>query len=398
MNHSTDDNANVACQITAPGRGAIASIWLRGPLVRPTLELFFRPKSGRPLAEFPCQRIVYGDWLHATIPEDVVVVVLDDQSAEIHVHGGSQSSQLILQQLRGQGFSAVDSRTAMRLSHPNPWQVAALEAVQYSLTPRAADRTLLNADGRLARQIDDIRGLLTDPRRDAESLARLEELRRSFEFGERLVHGWRIAIAGKPNVGKSTLINRLVGFARSIVFDEPGTTRDVVRHMTAIGGWPVELCDTAGLHRSTDPTEQLGIQAAEAIIRSADLTLWVGDVSQPWSDDDQRAIDTIAPLLLIHNKSDLAPGGEARRPRGLLVSLRCDPTVDAILTAVEERLFSQLPPENSPFLVQPWQAAALDRAMEFLRRGDRRSAEKILESPGVDFPKQPAVGASPIGE
>ena len=92
-----------------------------------------------------------------------------------------------------------------------------------------------------------------------------------------------MVIAGPPNVGKSSLINALLGFQRAIVFDLPGTTRDVVTAVTALDGWPVELSDTAGLRSSDDPLELAGIEQAHRQAAAADCLLLVFDASQPWS-------------------------------------------------------------------------------------------------------------------
>ena len=107
--------------------------------------------------------------------------------------------------------------------------------------------------------------------------------------GLRLITGWRVVIAGRPNVGKSRLLNALAGYQRAIVHSAPGTTRDVVTVATALEGWPVELADTAGVRTTDDPIEQSGIDRALRQTETADLVLKVLDRSEPLRDRRSRA-------------------------------------------------------------------------------------------------------------
>lgn len=377
MSDPIGKTVNVACQITSPGRGAIATVWVHGPDAVAAVDQFFRAQSGRKLRDTPVERVVYGTWRHAVGPEDVVVVRLNDESVEVHSHGGSVAPRSILDNLAGCGFGEIGQTDVLRRIHGNPWQASAVESAETALTLSAANRLLLNADGRLARAVEELAEMIADPLRDEESAERLSSLRATFGFGQRLIHGWHIAIAGRPNVGKSSLINRLVGFSRSIVFDQPGTTRDVVEQCTAVAGWPVKLCDTAGLREHGDPIEQVGIASAKLAIEQADLTIWVSDLSQPWTAEDQQAIDAIGNLLLVHNKSDL-PRAPGARPEGLIVSLINDPSIETVLRAIELRLFATLPSKESPFLVQPWQTEVLAKVQHLLSVGERASALQLL--------------------
>ena len=110
--------------------------------------------------------------------------------------------------------------------------------------------------------------------------------------GVRLIGGWKVVIAGRPNVGKSRLFNALAGYERSIVNARPGVTRDVVSLRTAFGGWPVELCDTAGERAAEDAVERLGIARSQAERRDADLILVVLDRSEPLQAVDRELLGT----------------------------------------------------------------------------------------------------------
>ena len=128
--------------------------------------------------------------------------------------------------------------------------------------------------------------------------------------GLHLTRPWQVVVAGRPNVGKSSLINAIAGYQRAIVHSTPGTTRDVVSVQTAMDGWPVEISDTAGLRETREEIEQTGINLARQKILAADLVVLVFDNSLPWSDQDQALVDSYPTALCAYNKGDLprAPG------------------------------------------------------------------------------------------
>ena len=146
----------------------------------------------------------------------------------------------------------------------------------------------------------------------AEVRTPLEELGRSFAYGKLIHEGLTLAIVGRPNVGKSSLFNRLVERERAIVTATPGTTRDLVTETVAIGGIPVKLVDTAGIRRALDEAESIGIQKSMEALADADLVLVVLDASQPRSDEDERLLAQVKErtAIVVENKADLhKPGG-----------------------------------------------------------------------------------------
>jgi len=146
----------------------------------------------------------------------------------------------------------------------------------------------------------------------------LEQLAASFHFGKIVHEGLTLAIVGRPNVGKSSLFNRLVERERAIVTAQPGTTRDLVSETVAIGGIPVELVDTAGLRRALDEAESIGIAKSMEALADADLVLVVLDATQPVSAEDRELLAQIEgrPAVVVENKSDLlALCGDGRLAR-----------------------------------------------------------------------------------
>ncbi len=138
--------------------------------------------------------------------------------------------------------------------------------------------------------------------------APLQELARSFAYGKIVHQGLTLAIVGRPNVGKSSLFNRLVERERSIVTSAPGTTRDLVSETVAIGGIPVELVDTAGIRGARDEAESIGVRKSMEALSDADLVLIVVDASLPMAPEDRQLLAQVAerPAILVENKADLA--------------------------------------------------------------------------------------------
>jgi tRNA modification GTPase len=149
-----------------------------------------------------------------------------------------------------------------------------------------------------------------------EILRRLEpilrgtrQLAESFQYGGLVRQGLTLAIVGRPNVGKSSLFNRLLEQDRAIVTEIPGTTRDLVSETASIGGIPVKLCDTAGIRQTAERVESLGIERSYQAMADADLTLVVIDLAQPFTAEDESLIARAGGrALVVGNKSDLARG------------------------------------------------------------------------------------------
>ena len=152
----------------------------------------------------------------------------------------------------------------------------------------------------------------------------LVQLAATFTYGKIVHQGLTLAIVGRPNVGKSSLFNRLVERERAIVTAQPGTTRDLVSETVAIGGIPVELVDTAGIRRALDEAESIGIKKSMEALADADLVLVVIDQTQPLSDEDRELLTQVEgrPAIVVENKSDLS---STQRDIGPRLSSRAEP-------------------------------------------------------------------------
>ncbi|MBL9124133.1 MAG: 50S ribosome-binding GTPase, partial [Planctomycetaceae bacterium] len=282
------------------------------------------------------------------------------------------------------GAVASDPQEVALLAEPDPIRRAALEALVHARTERTASILLDQAEGALGRELAAALAALAA---GDETVAanRLDELLRHARLGGRLVEPFRVVLVGAPNAGKSSLVNALMGFQRSIVHAQPGTTRDLVTATTALEGWPVELIDTAGLREADDPLEQAGIARAVDQSHGADLVLLVIDRSR---NDALPAFANRAgwaELVVVHNKCDLPPGGRERDPSsaGLpccLTSAATGEGIERLLQMIAARLVPQPPLPGAAVPFTATQVAHLQQARQALRLGQLQQAQEILAS------------------
>ena len=194
---------------------------------------------------------------------------------------------------------------------------SSVEFVEEDISPEAASALLVRLEG---------------------VIEGLDEIAGSFSFGRLLKEGFDLAIIGRPNVGKSSIFNRLVGADRAIVTELPGTTRDTLYESAAIAGVPVRLIDTAGIRETSDVVESIGITRSRAAIAEADISFLVLDAAEPLTDDDLRLLETVPEerRIILLNKTDLPRRLESN-------SLRGDNGEDAIsISALTGSGFDQL--------------------------------------------------------
>jgi tRNA modification GTPase len=261
---------------------------------------------------------------------------------------------------------------------PAPPASEALAALASARTERTAAILLDQFSGALRRAMDDLKGLLADRRAPAAD-ALLTRLRSLEPVGRLLTQPGRVVLIGQTNVGKSSLLNALVGYGRAIVDAAPGTTRDVVAASVVLDGWPVELADTAGQRTATDELESRGTELARLQAAAADVVLLVCDRSQGWSAADVALAAEFPRAVLVHNKSDLPRADDPLlRPTGIAVSALTGDGIDQVARAVVVRLVPALPQagEAVPFAPRHWHA--LRQAQEAVWRGDLALAASLL--------------------
>ena len=363
-------------QLTAPGRGAVATLLIEGPGARDAVAAHFRASGGRPLAAYPADRPVFGRF-GPDPGEEVVVHAASDDAVEVHCHGGHAAVARLSEILVAAGCRKLDWRAWARRHHEDPITAEASIALADARTERTATILLDQYHGALRRAVDRIRELLgegdlTAARRQIKALLDRGSL------GRHLASPWQVVLAGPPNAGKSSLINALVGYQRAIVHAAPGTTRDAVTAATAMEGWAVELCDTAGFRSGELPVEQAGIALARERLAAADLAILVFDAGRPWSETDAALLRLRSDALVVHNKCDLPPDTTAARPAGLETSALYGDGIEALVAAIARRLVPAPPPPGAAVPFTAEQIDALRAAEAAMVRGEPPVAEALL--------------------
>lgn len=332
----------IVAPATPPGRGAVAIIRLSGPRAIAIAQTLWYPVSGSQVGARELRLGTIRDPASGT-PLDRAMCVFfpgprsltGEDVAELHCHGGVYLVRHIIGLIANLGARIAEPGEFTRRAYLNGRiDLTAAEAIADIVDARgerALTQAIAQLGGALADRVETLRHKviairahleaaidfadedLDLPSTDAiaQSIADLAEdirlLRDSFARGRLSREGVRAAIIGKPNAGKSSILNLLLGTDRAIVTPIPGTTRDVIEDSISVGSWPIVLSDTAGLRDSRDEVERLGIERTHSTAASADLLLAVFDSSRPFDDDDARVIaathERVGIALL--NKRDL---------------------------------------------------------------------------------------------
>ncbi len=379
------DNQTYVCALTPTGRGAVAVVAVAGHRAVRAVDGCFLAKNGRPLDQQPLARIVYGHW-GSQDGEDLVVCRPAVDLVEVHCHGGAQSVDAVVSQLVAAGCREVSWQQWVTRQQDCPLACEAQLALAEAASTRTALILLDQFYGALRREVESILAAIQAGEIAAANV-RLEILLARVSWGLHLTKPWQVVIAGRPNVGKSSLINALVGYRRAIVFDQPGTTRDVVATNTVIDGWPVQLSDTAGLHATTDTLEAAGIQQARAQLARSDLMVWVEDATtRDFTLNTPEVLNQRAPelnlelptqLLLVINKIDLT--GPMTPANPLTTSALTGQGIEQLLTAIVKQLVPAAPAPGAavPFTIR--QINLLKVAREAIKRGDIKSVTDTLD-------------------
>lgn len=369
----------LACAITTPaGRAAVTSICVWGAdAVATMVRLVRSPYQG---GDLPIARIVVGCWTHATESGEQIVLARRDANVfEVHCHGGVAAAAAIVGSLQKVGAELLTWQDVPSFQEKSRLEREALEALALASTELSVKHLLAQGAGALDAKLTEILACL-QLEEEAAAGQNIDQLMTTARAGLHLTDPFQVAICGPPNVGKSSLINALVGFQRSIVFDQPGTTRDVLAVDTAIDGWPVRMHDTAGLREASDAIEAEGIQRALQAAANAELVVLVFDQSVPWQLSLQRWVQRFPAALIVHNKSDLGGGGGEDRPVGTCVSALQETGLPQLIAAMKARLLACSPAVGDPLVFTRRQLGLLDQARAALHAARALTAEELLLS------------------
>jgi tRNA modification GTPase len=431
-------NDTVAAISTPIGEGGIGVVRISGAESRAVLERLFRSKARETEAdktapaEFQNRHMRYGhiaDPLSGNTVDEVLAVFMEaprtytgEDVAEIHCHGSAVALRRVL---------SLTLREGARLAEPGEFtkraflngrlDLAQAEAVIdliQAKTDMTFDTAIRQLDGSLSHEVkrlrDGITELLVDvavnldyPEEDVEELTQQDIIRSLSAIGDQIENlsasahtgriareGLRVVIAGKPNVGKSSLLNALLRESRAIVTEIPGTTRDLIEEGLSIRGILVRLVDTAGIRETEDPVELLGVAGSREALAGSDLALLVLDASEALDQADLRVLRCVAdrPFIAIVNKCDMPRRTDAnavlawiasnssgqtgeRRTPVVEISAKDGSGLDAIEDAIETFVFRGHPKvRDSALVTSVRHADLLERALAEIREGIDMSA------------------------
>ena len=358
---AAEDTIAAIATAVAPGQGSVAIVRLSGPRAEAIGRRLFQAPGRQ---EWASHRVLYGHVVEPKSGErlDEALLLLmraprsftREDVVELHCHGGLVAVRRVLKAVLDAGARlAAPGEFSQRAFLNGRLDLTRAEAIAEMIGARgqrAAQLAMAGLEGGLQRRITALRERLLDQLAELEARldfeedlpplqpeaviqglqgvrAELQDLVREAEQGQRLREGLRVAIVGRPNVGKSTLLNRLSRQDRAIVTDLPGTTRDLLESELVLEGVPLTLVDTAGIHATDVLVERLGIGRSQGALAAADAVLLVFDVAAGWGPADQRVRELVpvgVPLLLVGNQCDrcgLAAGAvEAGGPAQVLIS------------------------------------------------------------------------------
>ena len=406
----------IAAIATPPGIGGIGVIRISGPAAGNIARRLFRP--GRPVVALQSHRLYHGEIIDPETGAALDEVLLSflkaprsytgEDTLEISCHGGPLVLRTVLEEALRAGARPAERGEFTKRAYLNGrLDLAQAEAVLDIITAQTRPGLAAAVDrlqGTLSGRIEAIRGAIVDllagteaaidfseddaidersgdpTSRIREIIAEIVSLAATYRQGRIYREGIGVVIGGRPNVGKSSLLNRLLGEKRAIVASLPGTTRDFIEEAVDLGGIPVRLTDTAGLHPAENAIEKEGVERAWERLANADAVLLLLDGSENLTKDDREILakTTAKPRLLVVNKSDLPARLAEESLKGLLpegaaqvvrISAKYGDGIDRLTAALRDLVLAT-PAEEAPgaMIAHLHQKIALEKAAEGLAR------------------------------
>ncbi len=430
-------NDTIAAIATPEGTGAIAIIRISGPDSKKILKKVFKPKSKSiNIKNLKPQKTVLGSFIHGKSKDfiDQVIVVYykaphsytGEDLVEISIHGGEFIKKLVLGLIIKAGAKPAEpgefTKRAFLNSKMDLIQAESVANLISSTTEKAYILAKRHLEGKLSNDLakiirdlislkvkleleidfsDDFikpfesKILLKDVKKITK---KLEVLESSFQKGNLIKNGFIISIIGKPNVGKSSLLNLLVRKERAIVTHYPGTTRDTIEEILNLKGIPVKLIDTAGIRRSEEPIEEAGIQRSKRAIKESDFLIGVFDITQTFSEEDKNILNYMlksGKFVLILNKCDLVKKVNIKQFKetkhlkdAIAFSAKNGKGLDKLLKHLEENLIQHQASniEETSILTEERHFFLIQEALKNLRKCTRNLKENVSpEFPSEDI-------------
>ena len=335
----------IAAIATAPGEGGIGIIRISGEKSLQVAQSIFKSKSGKMIIDYNARTLIYGTVVdNEKVIDEVLVAYMKGPNSytaedviEINCHGGFISVKKILELILSKGVRLAEAGEFTKRAFLNGRidlsQAEAIIDVIKSKTDMAHEVAQSQLEGSLAKKIKDLRMNVTEvlahlevsidfAEEDVEEITyqtleekalelrnEIKKLYDTAESGKILRDGLKTVIVGKPNVGKSSLLNSILGENRAIVTDIAGTTRDVIEEFVNIKGIPLKIVDTAGIRETEDVVEKIGVEKSRESFSTADLVIMVLDASRKLSEEDMEILESLKnkKTIVLLNKMDLEP-------------------------------------------------------------------------------------------
>ena len=335
----------IAAIATAPGEGGIGIIRISGEKSLQVAQSIFKSKSGKMIKDYNARTLIYGTIVDGEkVIDEVLVAYMKGPNSytaedviEINCHGGFISVKKILELILSKDVRLAEAGEFTKRAFLNGRidlsQAEAIIDVIKSKTDMAHEVAQSQLEGSLAKKIKDLRMNVTEvlahltvsidfSEEDVEEITyqtletKSSELRNEIkklydtaESGKILRDGLKTVIVGKPNVGKSSLLNSILGENRAIVTDIAGTTRDVIEEFVNIKGIPLKIVDTAGIRETDDIVEKIGVEKSRESFSTADLVIMVLDASRKLAEEDIEILESLEnkKTIVLLNKIDLKP-------------------------------------------------------------------------------------------
>ncbi|MGB7324130.1 MAG: GTPase [Rubripirellula sp.] len=374
----------VAALITGVGRSAVAVVALQGPDAAAIIGRCFVPATR---GDYCPGQIRYGVWrglprgdaVDQTPGESVVVTPIVATNFEIHCHGGRAATMRVLADLATAGATEISSSQYSQQASPSRVIAEATEVLARCVTARTAAIAMAAMRGVLCDWASNAMERLNAPSTDSfdDVKQQAAAIHRFAAVTTRLDQPFRVVLVGPPNVGKSSLLNAIVGYDRSITMDIAGTTRDVLHAETVIDGLPIRISDTAGIRVSNEPIEREGITRARAAAGQADLVIRVSEPGLPTSDEV-----TATALIDVLNKADRLSEAERSVSKKLCTIATTGEGVGELMRQISGSLAGVMPPVDQPVAINDRQAKCVAAIAEAT---DASLAIELLERL-IDFP------------
>lgn len=335
----------IAAIATAPGEGGIGIIRISGEKSLQVAQSIFKSKSGKMIKDYNARTLIYGTVVdNEKVIDEVLVAYMKGPNSytaedviEINCHGGFISVKKILELILSKGVRLAEAGEFTKRAFLNGRidlsQAEAIIDVIKSKTDMAHEVAQSQLEGSLAKKIKDLRMNVTEvlahlevsidfAEEDVEEITyqtleekalelrnEIKKLYDTAESGKILRDGLKTVIVGKPNVGKSSLLNSILGENRAIVTDIAGTTRDVIEEFVNIKCIPLKIVDTAGIRETEDVVEKIGVEKSRESFSTADLVIMVLDASRKLSEEDMEILESLKnkKTIVLLNKMDLEP-------------------------------------------------------------------------------------------